>query len=410
MACIVAVIVLGGGALASARGAGDLDRSFGDGGARVVKRVNDIAGAVDVGRKGRIVAAGYETVVRLRPDGRLDRSFSSDGIVRLGFGANLPLYAAGPGSVAIGHKGAVFVAGWDCPSTEACEFVVTKLKGDGELDSSFGNDGTARIGFGTPIARALSIAVSRHGKVVVAGNSCESRSSCELAVARLNRRGRLDRSFGDGGKVLLSLGCEGRTDFRRVGRAMGLDSRRRIVVGASCRRHITSLARLKPNGHLDRSFVQHGVVTKHSRIIRIEALAIDPKDRIDVAGSAGHGYYALLRFGRQGRLNRSFGHRGTARIRLPAGHLSRAPSPNSVQIDSRGHIVLGGTASNRFGFARFTRHGKVDRAFGERGRVVLGLAFGNRVDGADSMALDPHDRPVGVGVNDDHPMVVRLRR
>src|SRR4051794_36132490 len=91
---------------------GALDRSFGDGGLVTVNSTDDGAHAVDIGRKGRIVAAGLHAVARRLPDGRPDRSFGKRGVVRLDSGpyANGSV-AFGSTSVAVGPKGSVFTAG-----------------------------------------------------------------------------------------------------------------------------------------------------------------------------------------------------------------------------------------------------------------------------------------------------------
>src|SRR3954452_11944686 len=81
----LSAIVLVAPTSAGARPAGDLDPSFGDHGLRVVRKVNDAARAVAIGRKNRIVVAGSNTVVRLRPSRRVERSFADGGIARLEF-------------------------------------------------------------------------------------------------------------------------------------------------------------------------------------------------------------------------------------------------------------------------------------------------------------------------------------
>src|SRR5215204_6911621 len=70
--------------------AGMLDDSFGRAGKVYLKDVSGYPGAVEVGRRGRIVAAGFGgnqwadgapmKLVRLRPHGELDRSFDHDGV------------------------------------------------------------------------------------------------------------------------------------------------------------------------------------------------------------------------------------------------------------------------------------------------------------------------------------------
>lgn len=400
------VLVLVSPVLAGSGGPGRLDPSFGQGGLLAMNRTRDSAYAVDIGRKGRIVVAGLRTVARLQPNGHPDRSFGRRGIVRLESGAyagHRSFVARGSSAVAVDAKGAVYVAGAACSDTSSfrCDFVVSRLTKTGELDQSFGQGGTTRIGFEEPVSRALSIAIAAGRRLVVAGTTCDGH--CEFALARLDRNGDLDSSFGEGGKVVGSLGgCS----FAPSG--MALDSRDRTVLAGSCRGHVASLVRFTPNGRPDRSFGQGGRVTREVPIGSVNALAVDSRDRIDVAGRyLGSG--GVVRFGRGGGFDSSFGYQGVAR---PA-HISRRGStdPTSVALDSRGRIVVAARALRPRGlsFARFKPDGHVNRRFGHDGMQLVGGKAGFRE--ANSVAIDRRDRIVGAGRvrEHDHPHFVLAR-
>jgi uncharacterized delta-60 repeat protein len=380
--------------LAGAGRAGDLDPSFDRNGRSVVSRVHGYANAVDIGRKGRIVVAGTHTVARLRPNGQLDRSFDDDGIARLRFGpyaAEPSFVALGSSSVAVGPKGAVFVAGATCSSPDSCDFAVSRMTPNGELDRSFGQDGTARIGFANPDSSALAIQIVRDGKLVVGGNSCDASGRCDLAIARLDRDGRLNQAFGNGGRVVGSFGRCG----EGLG-AMATDSQHRIVVGSTCQNHIVTLARFKQNGGgLDTSFGRGGTVTRWVFINQADALAIDSHDRIDLAGR-NHKGFGVVRFGRKGKYDSSFGDHGTARADFSKPDYVAV---TSAAIDSRGRIVVAGQASG-FSFARFKPQGRVDREFGNDGTVVAGRRDSFRH--ASSVAIDRRDRIVAAGLHQKH--------
>jgi uncharacterized delta-60 repeat protein len=379
--------------LAGAGRAGDLDPSFDHNGRRVVSRARDDANAVDIGRKGRIVVAGNHNVARLRQNGHLDESFADHGIARLRSGAyagDASFVARGSSSVAVGPKGGVFVAGATCSAPGSCDFAVSRLTPDGELDRSFGQGGTARIGFAKPDSSALAIQIVRGGKLVVGGNSCDE-SGCDLALARLHRDGRLDRFFGNGGRVVGSFG--------RCGESLGgmaTDSHHRIVLDSTCQNHIVTLARFEQNGGLDSSFGRGGTVTRGFIFInRADALAIDSHDRIDVAGR-NHKGFGVVRFGSKGRYDSSFGDHGTARADFSNPDYVAV---TSAAIDSHGRIVIAGEASG-FSFARFKPQGRVDREFGNDGTVVAGRRSGFRQ--AESVAIDRGDRIVASGLHQKH--------
>jgi uncharacterized delta-60 repeat protein len=399
LACVVASFPLASAALANAGRAGHPDPSFDRDGTLVVGQAHGFANAVDVGPSGRIVVAGAHSVVRLLPSGRLDRSFADGGIASFESGAYAKRpssVSGGPSSVAIGPDGGIFVAGTSCSDIDHCDFAVSRLKPDGELDPSFGNGGTARIGFTNPYSEALSIAIAPGGKPVVGGHSCVGASSCDFAIARLDRNGELDSSFGDGGKV---TGTTGGCYYGLGG--MALDSRDRIVVGGSCQLHIAVLARFNPDGDPDQSFGHGGTASRYVFIQHVDALAIDSHDRIDIAGR-NHKGYGVDRFGGSGRYDFSFGDHGTARADFRGAQYVAA---RTAAIDSRGRIVVAGEAQDpgfrsTFGFARFKPDGRVDGRFGSHGTVEVAPRKGFRA--ADSVAIDRRDRIVGAGPHLGH--------
>lgn len=381
-------------ALAGSRGPGALDRQFGNGGTLVVNRTHNGASAVDIGRKGRIVVAGGNTIARRRPNGHPDRSFGKRGLVRLDSGPYASPYSfvsGGSSSVAIGAKGAVFAAGATCSESGlSCDFAVSRLTPDGALDRSFGQGGTARIGFRRPLSEALSIATGAGGHLFVGGTTC-NQVDCLFALAELDRNGDLDPSFGNGGRVTGSFGTH---CYDGLG-TTALDSRDRTVVVASCRNGTVSLARFQPNGKPDRSFGGDGRVNRDADVRGVDALATDSHSRIVLAG-VRRKRFGIVRFERGGKLDSSFGHHGLAIVDF---RHSDHDTPTSVALDSHGRIAVGGGARG-FAFARLKPGGRLDRRFGNGGTRRIG--FGQGFQGTTSVAIDGRDRIVGVGTHQRH--------
>jgi uncharacterized delta-60 repeat protein len=76
----------------------------------------------------------------------------------------------------------------------------------GQLDTSFGNGGLVTTGF-TPGSDDLADAVTTMGdRILVAGYTSPDLVNFEFALARYNKDGSLDTSFGNGGKVVTSFG------------------------------------------------------------------------------------------------------------------------------------------------------------------------------------------------------------
>jgi uncharacterized delta-60 repeat protein len=398
------LVALIGTAAAFAGSAGHRDRSFGRGGIVVLKHPRGIARAVAVGRHNRIVLAGGRgddafKVARLLGDGRVDHRFGQNGIVSVGFGAD----SANATSVAVDRKGGTVVAGTVCSDPDTCHFAVARLLRDGRINEGFGGAGTVEIDFPRPFGADPQVAFGPRGRVVVAGSDCQGRrrGACDIAVASLRRDGTLDPQFGNGGKVVSDFApvrrCEGAYRPGSVS-GMDLDSRGRIVVGGSCSRGgNASVARFTRTGNRDRSFGEGGIVDRDVDITRIRALIVDRRDRIDVAGTRRQGF-AVARFGREGKLDRSFGRHGTATARFADDPKPWNIGVQSIAVDSVGRIVVGGFRPSGPGLARFKPNGRVDRRFADGGTVVLkGRNKDLLWNGSGNVAVDARDRVVGAG-------------
>jgi uncharacterized delta-60 repeat protein len=239
---------------------GSLDRSFGDGGwVEVDLGSAEFAHAVAVQRDGKIVVAGEGScpratcfaLVRFAPDGSVDRSFGTDGVVRTMFDqCGCRAY-----DVAIQPDGKIVAVGWRFRYGDAQDddlFAVARYLPDGGLDKSFSRDGRASVdfGFGDDFARA--VAVQADGRILVAGAGTRNRyrTESDFAFARFRPDGRLDRSFSGDGLATVDFG--GLLSDTAYGIALGRDGRI-IAAGASGKTGSVprfAVARLRPNGTL----------------------------------------------------------------------------------------------------------------------------------------------------------------
>jgi uncharacterized delta-60 repeat protein len=335
--------------LARYRRDGRLDRTFGHRGIVQThfRRVDGLsmfegAHAVALQRDGKIVVAGDSEAVdeqcpggtcapasdlfalaRYLPSGRLDRSFGSGGKVLTDLGPE-PIKAA---TLAVQSDGKLVLAGWSeaAPGSprSMADFVLARYQPNGRLDPSFGNGGIVVTGFGPKaVDEAEAVALQRDGGIVAAGRSCVlpyARTACQLAVARYLRDGRLDPRFGAGGTVLLRFGSAGFNEASSV----AIQQNGKIVVagrsGQGTRRPSRfALARFLRNGRLDRSFGSGGRVLTQIRRGRFDAaaaLVLVRRGKILAAGQSGLGPYspgafALARYRRDGQLDRTFGKAG----------------------------------------------------------------------------------------------------
>jgi uncharacterized delta-60 repeat protein len=396
--------------LAGAAGAapGDLDPAFGVGG----RVITDLGGATDqahavvVQPDGKIVAAGFSSgpasrgaLVRYNPDGTLDPSFGTGGIVlavppdpsyaptvitalalqpdgkivavapternnifitrfnpdgtvdssfRDGYGWNA-LSASDqdyPFAVALRSDGAIVVGGMIGSATgqDAAVFVLTA---DGHLDPTFG----FRVIDRDVIDQAHAVAVQPDGKIVAAGVTCDGLHPCDFLLARLNTDGRTDTGFGTDGIVT--------TDFP-----------------------------LDPNG-------PSGDIA--------EALLVQPDGKIVAAGTSGPqgahplgSSFALARYNPDGSLDASFGSLGRVRTDFdgPAYSDDHAyavlgrPDGTLVAAGTARTYLTGPQGSGDFALARYSPTGAPDASFGGDGTVTTDF-------GADDVGLGAAAQPDG---------------
>lgn len=227
---------------------------------------------------GKIVAVGsrvrygrypyhriFHRVTRYLPNGDLDTSFSTDGHVLIDFAKGEASESAR--AVAIQKDGKIVIAG-----TSDDDFSVARLRRNGTLDPTFSGDGRQIVDFGTNRRDiAHSIDIQSDGRILLAGSTgiFEAYVSStydlppRIAVARLNRSGSLDGTFGRGGKQQLRLPPAG-----GYARAILQHPDGRIIVGGL--RYVDKsfpgntdvlVVRYRSNGTLDPSFGGDGIVT-----------------------------------------------------------------------------------------------------------------------------------------------------
>ena len=347
-------------------------------------------------RDGRIVTAGWTTadgdieITRLTRRGARDRSFGHGGTSEVELGGDDRANA-----IAVQPDGRLVIAGRT--SARAGDMAVVRLRRDGSLDRSFGRRGVRLVG--TPRGdAAYDVAVQRDGRIVVAG---DGGAGADMLVARLTPRGALDRSFGDRGTA--------RVDFGGIDIANALAVARdgRIVLaGATTEDGDIAVARLRPDGRLDRSFGARGRVRIDAGGTEVaSAVALRPDGRVLVAGTTSRRADAIVaRLRPDGALDRGFGARGLRRIDFGGDDegFDMAPAPG-------GGIVVAGRGGPRpeMAVARLRPGGALDPAFGRRGRATV--AFPGLLDTALAVDVERDGRIVLAGSSDVQVAVARLR-
>jgi uncharacterized delta-60 repeat protein len=323
---------------------------------------------------------------RYRRNGALDSGFADGGFTR-------PLELGGARAqaqaVAVQGDGRIIVAGFRHGGGRRTAPLIARFRPGGSLDNSFGRDGVL-IGprppgrYGRDRGEVVhDLAIQPGGRLITVGAAGEhgigesARNPAGLVTA-YRPDGRLDRSFGEAGRVAFS--AHGGYEYTGLKSVQVLPDRRILVSGY--RRGSLLLARLRPDGRLDRGFgggdgtvemfVNDGSSGCSSICWSAAPMALRADGRIVVLASVFPDVPVLLRLFPEGRLDRSFGRRGTVRLRA-RGH-SFLGFGLALR---RGGILVAGWDEARHGKARlsfsvFGRRGdgSVDRQFGRKGVLV----------------------------------------
>ncbi len=307
--------------------------------------------------------------------GDLDPSFGTNGSVTTSFGAS----PGGANHVAIDPNGRIIVVG-ATGSAPNRDFAVARYNSDGSLDTTFDVDGRLAIPFGLSDDSAASVAIDQNGQIVVAGSSSNTGgSNYDFAVVRLNSDGSLDPTFGTGGKTTTAFGTS-----EDVARDVVIDPSGKIVVlgwtrSASGDAVADDLAvvRYNADGSLDTTFGTGGKVKADlgTNNDKPAALAIDGSGKIVMAATIGSWPFdvAVSRLNSDGSVDSSFGNNG---IRI-TDFGSIEEHAYDMAIDEGDRIVVVGSTRTAtgldFAVARYTTDGSLDSAFGNGGKLTTDL-------------------------------------
>jgi uncharacterized delta-60 repeat protein len=320
--------------------------------------------------------------------GKLDPSFGTGGKVVTDFGVSF----SDAFSVAVQPDGRIVVAGEASAPTDANStiFGLARYNSDGSLDASFGSGGKVTTSFSQGASQGEALALQQDGKIVAAGLVQLSSDHTLFAIARYNSNGALDPGFGAGGQATVDFGVG-----LNFANAIAIQADGKIVLAGQAL-YITSngqsqfgLARLSPEGTLDLSFGNGGMVTgpSISAINAAKGLAIQPDGKIVVSGysraNTASGDWAVARYNADGSLDSTFGASGAVTTRF----LGLGDVASSVLVLADGKLIVTGYAfvgqgEIDFALARYDASGTLDPSFGNGGKVTTafpgGVAVGTR--------------------------------
>jgi uncharacterized delta-60 repeat protein len=243
-------------AIARLTATGDSDPSFNGHGRMTLDWGGsaDIAEGVAMQSDGRIVAVGQGNgrfaVARLKASGHLDGSFSGDGEL-------IPII---PGTVSgeaedvtVLPTGKILVSGLVATSTRD-EVLVVRLNSDGTLDHGFNGTGMRILAPADDVVAVSGLAVRTDGRILVTGTVRVGGLARALAI-QLNANGSKDGTFGNNGVAIFGFGSPEAqaVDVAAVGN--------KTILGLVVSENAFSVARLTAGGAPDPTFGSAGVAS-----------------------------------------------------------------------------------------------------------------------------------------------------
>lgn len=323
---------------------------------------------------------GYFALARYNTDGSLDATFGAGGKVSTSI-LQKPHYIQ---DIVIAPDGKIIAGGWFYYSPQSnWQTALIRYNPDGSLDTSFGSGGIVitLLGNGSNDYNITnSVALQPDGKIVTGGSYYPFGSfmAFDMTFRRYNTDGSLDASFAGGGQMVIpSLFSEG------INAVAVLPDDKILGAGSSGTSSMADivLLRLNSDGSSDNSFAQNGRATTSLDVMdSAVAMAAQPNGKITVTGLSrsspgGPALAAVAAYNADGSLDTSFSNDG--KLIFGFGN----PSENSgraIALDSLGRIVIAGSSNDMFAAARLYTRDPVPVSISGRvttadGRPIKGL-------------------------------------
>lgn len=373
-------------AAASLATAGDLDPEFGGfaGDGEIEFDDMNVVAFVQQDSQGLIVLGVRENnllVRRISYDGEPDTFFGQGGTATF-LTTGGPSCAFGGCGIAVQSGGSIIVVGNTSVSGDQ-DFLVYRLLPTGQLDTTFGQNGSRTIDFNGDFDQANAVAVQADDRIVVAGYAQVPQAGTDhsvFATARLTSGGDLDTSFSDDGLATEDfVRMPGQQSSFANSVAIQPDDGR-IVVGGQMHDGLFTddrdfgLLRYMLDGKLDESFGDEGRVNTGfgGENDSVTSLYIQPDGRIVAAGfndesvlAGDERILALARYNKNGLLDNTFsGGKFTTAIKSPSSAVAVAGQPD-------GKLLVVGESGSNTAIARYNADGSLDSTYSDDGIRIL---------------------------------------
>ena len=321
-------------------------------------------------------------------DGSLDISFGNNGIVQT-------VSAHEAFDMAIQNDGKIVVVGSIYTISGDDDFAIARYNPDGSLDNTFGSNGIVNVDFNGKNDGAISVAIQPDGKIVAVGSAQNSsNNNSDIAVIRLNTNGTLDNTFGSNGKYQLDV--DGYAYDFALDVALQSDGKIVLVAKAGTDMFAkNAVVRLNSNGTLDNTFDGDGIIKaflfSSFTISELHSIAIQQDGKILIAGSKNNSF-SVARLNSDGTLDNSYATNGVFSGTGMATH-----SNLYLQSDGKLVATFSHATQTNVILVRINQNGSVDAGFGNNGYVYTQVGGVSTYDYAKDLVIQPNGKIVVAG-------------
>lgn len=332
-------------------------------------------------------------VSRFLPNGKLDTTFSGDGISYVSMGQQQSIGGQTP-YIKVDVQGNIYVGNAGNAGNFDLDMLICKMDSNGVLDNNFDSDGRLFIDMtGTStypdLIQALDFDASGNLYLIGATRNGPSPFDNDFAVVKISPTGVLDPTFDSDGKKLFNP-----TGIFEMGRGIRvLPSGNIVAAGVSGSNWL--MISFDSTGVLDPSFGNNGVATiTIGNGGEMMAMDLDKLGRIVMCGnvSSGNGDMAVARYLNDGTPDTSFS--GDGKYTFDIG--GNDNGANTLVINDDHSIFLGGYCSgglqNDFTIAKVSSAGVLDLTFNNTGFYKKEVVSGVYEENVNGMAVGINGR------------------
>ncbi len=257
--------------------------------------------------------------------------------------------------------------------------ILDRFNPDGTYDETFGNNGRITHTFNGKVGGANNnFSLQIDGKILCTGVYHKFNGNIDACAFRCNPDGSIDSSFGTNGLDTVEI------DKQHYPTGIVVQADGKIVVSGDVRKdyndqHRIYLYRLMPDGGLDPTFGDNGIVVTHYGNETRSAGLIQTPDGKFVLGSNYnvldfHPAYQLERFNSDGSIDAGFGINGKAKFIFGEGQTGDwNTNMNALVMQTDGKIIcagMSGKGNEDMALCRFNQNGTIDNNFGDNGSVI----------------------------------------